>query len=63
MVIRVRLLGKFELTQDHKIVFPGVTIRLRRGEQYHGRILVDHGEIDRDGRSYNVPSGVLRKID
>jgi hypothetical protein len=27
MVIRVRLLGKFELTQDHKIAFLGVTIR------------------------------------
>jgi hypothetical protein len=53
----------YELTQDYKIVFAGVTIRFRRGEQYHGRILVDHAEIDRDGRSYNVPSGVLRKID
>jgi hypothetical protein len=53
----------YELTQDHKIVFGGVTIRLRRGEQYHGRILIDHAEIDRDGRSYNVPSSILRKID
>jgi len=53
----------YELTQDYKIVFAGVTIRFRRGEQYHGRILVDHAEIDRDGRSYNVPSGALRKID
>lgn len=53
----------YELTQDYKIDFGGVTIRFRRGEQYHGRILVDHAEIDRDGRSYNVPSGILRKID
>jgi len=28
--------------------------------QYHGMILVDHAEIDRDGRSYTVPSGILR---
>jgi hypothetical protein len=53
----------YELTQDYKMVFAGVTIRFRRGEQYHGRILVDHAEIDRDGRSYNVPSGILRKVD
>ena len=53
----------YELTQDYKMVFAGLTIRFRRGEQYHGRILVDHAEIDRDGRSYNVPSGILRKID
>ncbi len=53
----------YELTQDYKIDFGGVTIRFRRGEQYHGRILVDHAEIDRDGRSFNVPSGILRKID
>jgi len=53
----------YELTQDYTIGFGGIRIRLRRGEQYHGRILVDHAEIDRDGRSYNVPSGVLRKID
>ena len=53
----------YELTQDYKIDFGGVTIRFRRGEQYHGRILVDHAEIDRDGRSYNVPSGIMRKID
>jgi hypothetical protein len=53
----------YELTQDYTIDFGGIRIRLRRGEQYHGRILVDHAEIDRDGRSYNVRSGVLRKID
>ena len=53
----------YELTQDYKIDFGGVTIRFRRGEQYHGRILVDHAEVDRDGRSYNVPSGILRKMD
>jgi hypothetical protein len=53
----------YELTQDYKIDFAGVTIRFRRGEQYHGRILIDHAEIDRDGASYNVPSGILRKID
>jgi hypothetical protein len=53
----------YELTQDHKIVFAGIMIRLRRGDQYRGRILVDHAEIDRDGRSYNVPSGILRPVD
>jgi sRNA-binding protein len=53
----------YELVQDFTINFGGVSIRLRRGERYHGRILVDHAEIDRDGRSYNVPSGILRKID
>jgi hypothetical protein len=52
----------YELTQDYKIDFGGVTIRFRRGERYHGRILVDHAEIDRDGRSYNVPSGILRRV-
>jgi hypothetical protein len=53
----------YELLQDYTIDFGGVRIRLKRGEQYHGRILVDHAEIDRDGRSYNVPSGILRPID
>jgi hypothetical protein len=53
----------YELQQDYTIDFGGVRIRLRRGEQYHGRILVDHAEIDRDGRSYNVPSGILRQKD
>jgi len=49
----------YEILQDHTIDFGGIRIRLRRGEQYHGRILVDHAEIDRDGRSYTVPSGIL----
>ena len=53
----------YELEQDYTIDFGGVRIRLRRGEQYHGRILVDHAEIDRDGRSYNIPSGILRQKD
>jgi multidrug efflux pump subunit AcrA (membrane-fusion protein) len=53
----------YELLQDYTIGFGGVSIRLRRGEQYHGRVLVDHAEIDRDGRSYTVPSGILRPID
>jgi hypothetical protein len=44
----------YELTQDYKIDFGGITIRFRRGERYHGRILVDHAEIDRDGKSYTV---------
>ena len=52
----------YELTQDYKIDFGGLTIRFRRGERYHGRILVDHAEIDRDGRSYTVPSGILRRV-
>jgi len=52
----------YQITQDHTIVAAGgLRIRLKRGEQYHGRILVDHAEIDRDGRSYNVPSGILRQ--
>jgi len=52
----------YELTQDYKIDFGGLTIRFRRGERYHGRILVDHAEIDRDDRSYTVPSGILRRV-
>jgi hypothetical protein len=52
----------YELTQDYKIDFGGLAIRFRRGERYHGRILVDHAEIDRDGRSYTVPSGILRRV-
>jgi hypothetical protein len=52
----------YEVTQDYKIDFGGLTIRFRRGERYHGRILVDHAEIDRDGRSYTVPSGILRRV-
>jgi TolA-binding protein len=49
----------YEILQDHTISFGDVRIRLRRGEQYHGRILVDHAEIDIKGISYNVPSGIL----
>jgi hypothetical protein len=52
----------YELTQDYKIDLGGITIRFRRGERYHGRILVDHAEIDRDGKSYTVPSGILRRV-
>jgi hypothetical protein len=52
----------YELTQDYKFDLGGLTIRFRRGERYHGRILVDHAEIDRDGKSYTVPSGILRRV-
>jgi sRNA-binding protein len=52
----------YELTQDYKMDFGGLTVRFRRGERYHGRILVDHAEIDRDGRSFNIPSGILRRV-
>ena len=53
----------YELTQDYKIdLGGGITIRFRRGERYRGRILVDHAEIDRDGKSYTVPSGILRRV-
>jgi hypothetical protein len=51
----------YELLQDYTIGTLGSawTIRLRRGERYHGRILVDHAEVDINGISYNVPSGIL----
>jgi hypothetical protein len=49
----------YEILQDHIISVGGWRIRLRRGEQYHGRILVDHAEIDVNGISYKVPSGIL----
>jgi hypothetical protein len=52
----------YELLQDYTIVIPGTTDlrrRLRRGERYHGRILIDHAEIDINGISYSVPSGIL----
>jgi hypothetical protein len=54
----------YELLQDYtiNIGIPGTTSlrkRLRRGERYHGRILVDHAEIDINGISYSVPSGIL----
>jgi hypothetical protein len=32
----------YELTQDYTIHLGEILIRLRRGERYHGRILVDH---------------------
>jgi hypothetical protein len=53
----------YELTQDHtiqiRIGLNGASIRLRRGERYHGRILGDHAEIDINGISYWLPSGIL----
>ena len=53
----------YELTQDHTIQIRvgvnGASIRLRRGERYHGRILGDHAEIDIKGISYWVPSNIL----
>jgi hypothetical protein len=53
----------YELSQDHTIQIRvgvnGASIRLKRGERYPGRILADHGEIDINGISYWVPSGIL----
>jgi len=49
----------YELVQDYTIVGAGWSKRLRRGERDHGRILIDHAEIDIGGFSYNVPSGIL----
>jgi hypothetical protein len=49
----------YELLQDYTIVVGDLRRRLRRGERYHGRILIDHAEIDIDGISYRVPSGIL----
>jgi hypothetical protein len=49
----------YELLQDYTIERPGWSKRVRRGERYHGRILVDHAEIDIGGFSYTVPSGIL----
>jgi vacuolar-type H+-ATPase subunit I/STV1 len=49
----------YELLQDYTIKIGGWSKRVRRGERYHGRILVDHAEIDIDGSSYPVPSGIL----
>jgi hypothetical protein len=52
----------YEIVQDYTILMAGTTDlrrRLRRGERYHGRILVDHAEIDINGISYSVPSGIL----
>jgi hypothetical protein len=53
----------YELTQAYKFVYADGSICFRRGERFRGRILVDHAEIDRGGVSYNVLSGLLRKID
>jgi hypothetical protein len=49
----------YEIQRDYTIEFGVVRIRLKRGEQYHGRILADHAEIDIGGFSYTVPSGIL----
>jgi sRNA-binding protein len=53
----------YQLTRDHTIQIRfgpnGASIRLKRGERYPGRILGDHGEIDINGISYWVPSGLL----
>ena len=49
----------YELVQDYTIVTAGWSKRVRRGERYNGRILVDHAEIDIGGISYRVPSGIL----
>ncbi len=49
----------YELLQDYTVNIGNWRKRLRRGERYHGRILVDHAEIDIDGISYIVPSGIL----
>jgi len=51
----------YEILQDYTILIGtgAVRIRLTRGEQYRGRILVDHAEIDINGVSYRVPSGIL----
>jgi hypothetical protein len=56
----------YELLQDHTITIRGgmggASIRLRRGERYHGRILADHAEIDLHGYSYWVPSNILLQV-
>jgi hypothetical protein len=51
----------YEIIQDYTVrtLSSGWSIRLRRGERYHGRILVDHAEVDINGFSFNVPSGIL----
>jgi hypothetical protein len=49
----------YELLQDYIVNMGAWRKRLRRGERYHGRILVDHAELDIDGISYIVPSGIL----
>jgi hypothetical protein len=53
----------YQLAQDHTIQIRaglnGASIRLKRGDRYPGRILGDHGEIDINGISYWVPTGIL----
>jgi hypothetical protein len=49
----------YELLQDYTINMGGWSKRVRRGQRYHGRIFVDHAEIDISGVSYTVPSGIL----
>jgi sRNA-binding protein len=53
----------YQLTRDHTIQIRfgsnGASIRLKSGDRYPGRILGDHGEIDINGISYWVPSGLL----
>ena len=49
----------YELLQDYTINMGGWSKRVRRGQRYHGRIFVDHAEIDISGVSYIVPSGIL----
>lgn len=56
----------YELLQDHtiqiRVGINGASIRLRRGERYHGRILGDHAEIDIKGISYWVPSNIVAPV-
>jgi hypothetical protein len=53
----------YQLAQDHtiqiRVGLNGASIRLKRGDRYPGRILGDHGEIDINGISYWVPTGIL----
>ena len=49
----------YELLQDYTINMGGWSKRVRICQHYHGRIFVDHAEIDISGVSYTVPSGIL----
>jgi hypothetical protein len=49
----------YELLQDYTVDMGAWSKRLRRGERYHGRILVNRAEIDINGISFRVPSGIL----
>jgi len=49
----------YELLQDYTVDYGTWRRRLRRGERYHGRILIDHAEIDINGISYTVPRVIL----